>query len=158
MPKNRPYRGYGMDTNDLATITKMTIEGKSTREIGAVIGVAHNTVAFHQKKPDIRAYIEAEADKLIRSGLSVARKVITRRAAEGLIKTATDIDKDRSLKAAIHITNVSGISGSAPGIVINNIYSQVTHTELSVDAMDLLSRVLSHTNVDVIDVDKPVDK
>uniref|UniRef100_A0A6H1Z7P4 Uncharacterized protein n=2 Tax=viral metagenome TaxID=1070528 RepID=A0A6H1Z7P4_9ZZZZ len=147
-----------MDNNQLAIITKKTIEGATSRDIEAITGLDHSTVARARQRPDIKAYIEAEGAKIIQGGLHIARKVILKRAAEGLNKSADDTTKDRSLKASVHITNMAGLSGQAPSTIVNAlIYQGDSHAPLSIDAMHMVNKALGiSTNLvdnDVIDLD-----
>ena len=143
-----------MDTEQLAVVTKRSIQGIPQRQIAAEVGISNATVSRTQNRPDIKAIIEAEGHKIIQSGLHVARKVITRRAAEGLNKSADDITKDRSLKASIHITNIAGLSGNAPSTIINQlIYQGDTHGDLSNHSLTMLQRALGLVSeADIIDL------
>ena len=107
--------------DQVATVTDCTIRGLATRETAQVAGISHTTVCRTINKPDVRARIEKEATEIINRGLRPARQVLTRIVAEGNTKGADHQTKKLSLDAAKHITNIAGLSGNAPGTIINQL-------------------------------------
>jgi hypothetical protein len=102
-----------------AIVTSRTIQGVPIRAIAQEIGTSHQTILRTQHKPEIKALIEREAAEIINRGLKPARRTLTRLAAIGNTKRA---DKDMlklSLDASKHITSMAGLSGNAPGTIIN---------------------------------------
>lgn len=107
-----------MNPEQIATCTKLHIEGKSIRDIAPVVDRSPSAVAQTLRKPEIRALIEREAQEIINRGLRPARRTLTRLAAIGNKGTDKDMLK-LSLDASKHITSMAGLSGTTPSTVIN---------------------------------------
>ena len=151
-----------MNPEQIATCTKLHLQGQSIYKIAPQVDRSPSAVAQTLRRPDIRAFIESEANQLITRGLGAARKVILKRTAEGLNKSATDITKDRSLKASQIILNAAGLSANQPSTVINAlIYSQGAHVDATPESLAMLQRALGiEVLPDAIDVgqeDSPED-
>ncbi|MFH1664891.1 MAG: helix-turn-helix domain-containing protein [Candidatus Omnitrophota bacterium] len=151
-----------MNPKQIATCTKLHLEGKSIYDIAPQVDRSPSAVAQTLRRPDIKAFIEDEGQRIIHQGLSLAREVIIKRTQEGLSKSAQDATKDRSLRAAIHITNMAGLSGQAPSTVINAlIYSQGAHVDATPESLAMLQRALGiEVLPDAIDIgqeDSPED-
>jgi hypothetical protein len=102
-----------------AIATACNLKGESIYEIAPKLGCHPSTVYRNLNRPEIKAIIEREAAEIINRGLKPARRTLTRLAAIGNTK---DADKDMlklSLDASKHITSMAGLSGNAPGTIIN---------------------------------------
>ena len=127
-----------MNAEQLALATQCHLEGKSIYEIAPLVGRDPSTVAKALRKPEIRARIEREAEQIINRGLKVARRTITRLAAEGnkgkdpaMLKLALDASK--------HITSMAGLSGNAPSTIINAMIQINSAPEESKEVQDIRS-------------------
>jgi DNA-binding Lrp family transcriptional regulator len=108
-----------MTPEQTALVTAGHIKGIPQGQIAEQVGMARETVNRHLHRPEIKALIEREAAEIINRGLKPARRTLTRLAALGNNPTT---DKDHlklSLDAAKHITSMAGLSGGAPGTIIN---------------------------------------
>lgn len=134
-------RGVRYTVKEKAIIAKMTVEGKTAEEIGKKIGrTGCGVLQQRQDSKDIRRLIEKEADRIITRGLRPAGDLIV-----SLVRDAEDGDKDArrlGFDAAKHITNISGISGGAPGTVINTMI-QVNQRD-RVAELSNVQKFLSH--------------
>jgi hypothetical protein len=108
-----------MTPEQIGIASRCKLNGESIEVIGPKLGVHPSTVYRNLERPEIKALIEREAAEIINRGLKPARRTITRLAAIGNTKSN---DKDMlklSLDASKHITNMAGLSGGAPGTIIN---------------------------------------
>ncbi len=149
-----------MDTNQLATLTSLAIQGKPSREIAAQIGVSHTTVSNTLNKPDIKSKVERCITDLINRGLRPSIRTLSRFAAIGNTKDITSPNNRDLAKLSLDAskTILSHISNSGPQTVINTlIYSNSTHSQLSDDALAMVNRALGiGQDQDIIDL-SPVD-
>jgi DNA-binding Lrp family transcriptional regulator len=97
------------------------MEGQTIRGIAAEMDISTRTVQNGLKRQDVRSLIERETAEIIKRGLIPARRTITRFAAMGNSKEATDADKKLALEASKHITGIAGVSGTTPSVVINSL-------------------------------------
>jgi hypothetical protein len=142
-----------MNTEQLAVVTKRTIEGASQRAIAAEIGTSHVAVHRAINRPDVRAKIEAGANKIINRGLNPSINTLCRLAAIGNTKYA---DKDLlklSLDASKHITSIAGLSGSNQSTIINtliNVNANPEHErELSAIEMFLADKQWQSESIEI---------
>ena len=147
-----------MNPEQIATCTKLHLEGKSIYEIAPQVNRSPSAVAQTLRRPDIKAKIDREANEIINRGLKPARQTLCRLAAIGNTKQSDPAMLTLSLKASQHITNIAGLSGQAPSTIINAlIYQGDTHGELTQQSIHMVNRALglpadSRDN-DVIDLD-----
>ena len=92
---------------------------------------------------EIKGIIEREASRIIEKGLHPAGDLIV-----GLVKEGLDKDADKDVKrlgfdAAKHITGMAGISGGAPGTVINTMI-QVNQNPDRVNELSNVQKFLEH--------------
>ena len=123
----------------IKTATKRTLKGDTTRAIAHDLGVDHNTVARAINKPEIRAIIEREAAAIITEGLEPARKTLTRLARVGNKATGDLAETKLSLDASKHITSIAGLSGNAPGTIINQLIQINSDPETTKEIQNLKS-------------------
>lgn len=155
-----------MDNQTTAVIIAETIKGATSRDIEAITGIDHSTIARARQKPDIKAKVEAGISQLINRGLKPAISTLCRAAAMGNTKSITSTPDLYKISVDASNRIISHISGSGPQTVINQlIYSQGTHAELSTDALAMVHRALGMSTdasqaddvIDLSPVDKPVD-
>ena len=128
-----------MTPQKIKKATKMTIQGESTRSIGRTLDVNHGTIAKAINKPEIRAIIEREAAAIITEGLEPARKTLTRLARVGNKATGDLAETKLSLDASKHITSIAGLSGNAPGTIINQLIQINSDPETTKEIQNLKS-------------------
>jgi hypothetical protein len=104
-----------------ALVVKGKLEGKTHEQIGKQIGrskVGINRLMHTNKK--LREIIETEAARIISKGLKPSGDLILKFIGDG--DKSTDKDERRlAFDAAKHVTNIAGISGGAPGTVVNTM-------------------------------------
>lgn len=131
-----------MNAEQVAYAVTKRVQGVPVRTIGDDLGVSHTTVVRALNKAEIKAKIEREAEQIISRGLKVARRTITRLAAEGnkgkdpaMLKLALDASK--------HITSMAGLSGNAPSTIINQMIQINNAPEESKEVADIKSFIQS---------------
>jgi len=105
-----------------ALIVKGRLAGKSSRAIAKEIGKTHGTVnKILSTNKVVKETIEREAGRIIRKGLRASGDLIVSLVMDGSKVRADKDEKRLGFDAAKHITNIAGISGGAPGTVINTM-------------------------------------
>ena len=112
-----------------AMVVRGKLVGKSSGEIAKEIGRSPGAVNnLLRNNKIIKETIEREAGKIIRKGLKPAGELIVSLVNDGMVRVIDGVeikpDKDErrlGFDAAKHITNIAGISGGAPGTVINTM-------------------------------------
>jgi hypothetical protein len=110
-----------MNSEQLAIIASKTIQGVPGCKIAQDLGVHESSVCRAKQRPDVRAKVEAAGNDIIDRGLKPAIRTICRLAAEGNKKSAPIDMLKLSLDASKHITAIAGLSGNAPGTIINQL-------------------------------------
>ncbi len=119
-----------------ATLTELAIKGKTTREIGKVLGVSHQTICNNLKRSDIQDIINATTYDIIRRGAKAACNTLLRLAALGNLigrKTADGLplitpDWARlSLDASTRILQAATIMPGNGSNTVINILNANTH-------------------------------
>ncbi len=143
-----------MDTNQTALIISETIKGATSRDIEAITGIDHSTIARARQKPDIKAKVEAGINQLINRGLKPAVNTLCRAAAMGNVKGITNTPDLYKISVDASNRIISHISGSGPQTVINQlIYSQGARNELSPESILMVNRALGMVgDDDIIDL------
>ena len=126
-------------------IARLKLEGNSNREIAAKMGRHHLKVGKLLKSEELAEMIKAEAGRLIERGLRPACENIMGLVKESMTK---DGKKDKDLRklgldASKHITNIAGISGSAPSTVVNTMI-QVNQNTDRVNELSNVQKFLAH--------------
>lgn len=123
-----------MTTEQLAHVTARTIEGATTREIGAEIGMSHVSVMRAQHQQGLRQIIDE-----VRTGFVAAN---ARRAAGNLtqiIHSANSKDKELRLKYSAEVARAMGVLPSqAASVVITNIYNDNRTQEIPPEILRLM--------------------
>jgi hypothetical protein len=101
-----------------AIIARRTVEGATTRDIEAQLGIDHSTIARTRNRPQVRALIESEIAALMERGLKPARRTLCRLAAIG---NKADADKDM-LKLSLDASKtILSHANGQPGTIINTL-------------------------------------
>lgn len=126
-----------------AEIARLRVKGLGMQKIGEKIGRSRLTVRKALRTDEIRGIIEREASRIIEKGLHPAGDLIVGLVKEGLEKDAGQDVKRLGLDAAKHITGMAGLSGGAPGTVINTMI-QVNQNPDRVSELSNVQRFLAH--------------
>lgn len=141
-----------MTPEKIAIASDCIIRGMSTAEIAPLLDVNQSTVCRTINQPDVRARIEREATEIINRGLKPARRTLTRLAAMGNSKDCDAVTAKLSLDAAKHITNIAGLSGNAPGTIINQLIQINADPEQTQELRDIKSYLQNQwTEAEVIE-------
>jgi DNA-binding transcriptional regulator LsrR (DeoR family) len=130
-----------MNSEQVATLTRLSIEGKPSRQIAAQIGVSHTTVSNTLNKPEVRSLVEAGFNKIVRRGLDPAVKTLCRAAALGNTKAAT---KDINLfKISVDASKsiLSHVYQSGPSTIINTLIQVSESSQDSPQVMALQAAI-----------------
>jgi hypothetical protein len=127
---------------DKAMIVRMKTEGISNRSIAKELGRSHGAVNKQLSENKlIRSLIEKEATRIIKKGLRPSGDLILKLVGDAVVSSDRD-EKRLGFDAAKHITNIAGISGSAPGTVVNTMI-QVNQTN-QVEELGNIQKFLAH--------------
>jgi hypothetical protein len=127
---------------DKAMIVRMKTEGISNRSIAKELGRSHGAVNKQLSENKlIRSLIEKEAARIIKKGLRPSGDLILKLVGDAVVSSDRD-EKRLGFDAAKHITNIAGISGSAPGTVVNTMI-QVNQTN-QVEELGNIQKFLAH--------------
>ena len=132
-----------MTVAEKAEIARLRVKGLGTDQIGKKIGRARNTIRKALRTDEIKGIIEREASRIIEKGLHPAGDLIVGLVKEGLDKDAGQDVKRLGFDAAKHITGMAGISGGAPGTVINTMI-QVNQNPDRVNELSNVQKFLEH--------------
>lgn len=107
-------------------IAEAIAAGETTRQIAAVTGLHHSTIARKAHSKDIRAFIEAINERVINESLPVAVSNIQYAINEYQKKEAKEDPqlRDHGFKASTRIMESVGLlPAHAPSTLIQNIYN-----------------------------------
>lgn len=141
-----------MDSKQIATATKLYIEGQTLREIAPQVGAHFTTVGNDLRRPEVKAKIERAANHIINRGLQPAVRTLCRLAAMGNVKEADKDSLKLSLDASKHITSMAGLSGGAPGVIINAMIQINQAPEQTQELAGLAAFMSSQWKQDAIDL------